>query len=265
MLSRRRWMARCLMLLPMLAAVVGSAQATAAQDWVERRNIGPFHIHSEFDLTPHARVFDDLARIQRDLKRTLAVDRPRAPITMFFLRDRQGYAQFLRENFSDVPERRAVYVQHKGQAFVIAYQSDQFATDLRHETTHALLHADLPMVPLWLDEGLAEYFELPANQRAFDNPHLTKTRWLAALGLAPSMASLEGKGRLAEMGAAEYRYSWGWVHFMLHGPRAAHAELVAYLDDIRRRTPPGRLSERLARRLPDTDKRFVEHFRHWQR
>ena len=43
-------------------------------------------------------------------------------------------------------------------------------TDLRHELTHALLHGVLQDVPLWLDEGLAVYFELPpANEGV--NPH----------------------------------------------------------------------------------------------
>ena len=35
----------------------------------------------------------------------------------------------------------------------------QFEADLRHECTHALLHAALPYVPLWLDEGLASLYE----------------------------------------------------------------------------------------------------------
>jgi hypothetical protein len=43
---------------------------------------------------------------------------------------------------------------------VFAYRGEDFETDLRHECTHALLNAALPVVPLWLDEGLAEYFEV---------------------------------------------------------------------------------------------------------
>ncbi|GIT30210.1 MAG: hypothetical protein Ct9H300mP1_22560 [Planctomycetaceae bacterium] len=35
-----------------------------------------------------------------------------------------------------------------------------FPEDLRHEFTHGVLHSSLKRVPLWLDEGLAEYFEV---------------------------------------------------------------------------------------------------------
>ena len=47
----------------------------------------------------------------------------------------------------------------------------ELAVDLRHETTHAVLHGLLPMVPLWLDEGLAEYFEAPEANRLQRHPH----------------------------------------------------------------------------------------------
>ena len=46
---------------------------------------------------------------------------------------------------------------------VYAQGGDRLADDLRHEMTHAYLHSVVPDVPLWLDEGLAKYFELPAR------------------------------------------------------------------------------------------------------
>ena len=112
---------------------------------------------------------------------------------------------------------------------MFAYQGEQFEIDLRHECTHALLHAALPQVPLWLDEGLAVYFQLPARQRAYDNPHLGPVAQDARRGRVPSLEALEKAGGMADMGLAEYRGSWAWVHFMLHGPAAAHEELIAYL------------------------------------
>jgi hypothetical protein len=52
---------------------------------------------------------------------------------------------------------------------------------------------------------------------------------------------------------------------MFHGPREAHQELVSALADIKANTPPGRLSRRLERRIPDTERRFAEHFKTWKR
>jgi hypothetical protein len=148
---------------------------------------------------------------------------------------------------------------------VFAYWSRELEVDLRHECTHALLHAVLPMVPLWLDEGIAEYFEVAPDQRAFDNPHLAGVRWLATLGMGMRLENLEKKTDLQQMGGSEYRDAWAWVHFMLHGPYLAHDELVRYLADIRNRTPPGLLSDRLRRRMPDLERRFFAHFKSWKR
>ncbi len=146
---------------------------------------------------------------------------------------------------------------------VSTYRSSDFDVDLRHECTHALLHAALPLVPLWLDEGLAEFFEASPEQRAGGHPNMRTVRFGSRFGLAPDLEDLEALGDLSEMGRDEYRDSWTWVHFMLHGPPEAHDELVRYLADIAAHTPPGLLSRRLEHRLPGTKSRLVEHLRAW--
>jgi hypothetical protein len=137
--------------------------------------------------------------------------------------------------------------------------------DLRHEGTHALLHATLPVVPLWLDEGLAEYFEVPASERTSHYSHLSKTRWSVRLGNVATIEQLEQLRDLTEMGQTEYRQAWAWVHFLLHGSAAAHDELMRYLNDIQNHMPPGVLSQRIRNRLPDVEERFARHFLSWRR
>jgi hypothetical protein len=65
---------------------------------------------------------------------------------------------------------------------------------------------------------------------------------------------------VADMGPREYCSAWAWVHFMLNGPPAAHAELIRYLDELRGNKAAGDLSDRLAQRLPDLDRLFLRHF-----
>jgi hypothetical protein len=146
---------------------------------------------------------------------------------------------------------------------VYAYRNGDFDIDLRHETTHALLHAALPMVPLWLDEGLAEYFEVPEADRAAGNPHFKALKWNLRLGMIPKLETLESKSAVSDMGRTEYRYSWAWVHFMLHGPSEAHEELISYVAGLRTGLHQDVLSVRLKRRMPDVEQRFVQHFRNW--
>jgi hypothetical protein len=148
-------------------------------------------------------------------------------------------------------------------AGVYAYRHDGLDFDLRHECTHALLHASLPMVPLWLDEGLAKYFEVPASERAFNHPYFGSLRWDMRLGMIRTIDDLEQRHDLTEMGASEYRYSWAWVHFMLHGPEAAHTSLVGYLADVRRGEIAGNLSGRVANSVPNATQQMVQHFKYW--
>jgi hypothetical protein len=246
----------------LIAASLG--RICPGQTWRDSRVAGPFVCWADFSLAEMEGLFDQLAQLQEDLVRSLGIRPAERSIELCLFRDQWSYRRFLRHYFPDVPFRRALYIQRGGHATVLAYRSRQLPVDLRHECTHALLHAALPMVPLWLDEGLAEYFEVAAADRAFACPHLSNVRWAARLGMVSRLVKLENKSVLGEMGGSEYRNAWAWTHFMLHGPPEAHEELVGFLADIEARTPPGLLSDRLRHRLPDLERRFARHFRNWK-
>jgi hypothetical protein len=251
------------------AALVGvvtrRAAGVAADPWLDRRSYGPFQCVSEFPLSTLDGFFHELSRLELELRRTLGVPPASSSVDIYLLADEAAHRRMLAEQFPKVPYRRALYVQRGGRGAVYAYRHAELPVDLRHECTHALLHTNLPMVPLWLDEGLAEYFEMPEGERAFDHPHLAKLRWELRLFRQLKVEFLEEQSELDDMGAAQYRYSWAWVHFMLHGPEAVHRALVSYLADIRRGDPPGRLSERLHAASPRLNERIVQHFEHWRR
>ena len=244
---------------------LSARRALAAPKWIDHRVHGPFRCQATFPLKSFAPLFGELSALESELQRTLAVP-PAGQAIDVYLFDRQAeHRQLLGELYPRVPYRRALYVQRAGHGSVYAYRHRELAVDLRHECTHALLHTNLPMVPLWLDEGLAEYFEMPAELRAFDHPHLSKLRWNLRFGMVRDLESLEACHDLSDMGSAEYRFAWSWAHFMLHGPLPAHHTLVRYLADIRRGNPPGQLSARLRSALPNLDRQMAEHFRQWRR
>ncbi len=253
--------------LALLAVLIpiGWPRLVVARNWVDERVSGPFVCRAEFPLSSVEGLLRELAQLQDDLVRYLGVPPAQEPIELYLFRNESSYSSYISRHLPNVPYRRALYVKSQGPGKVFAYRSRAFETDVRHECTHALLHAVLPVVPLWLDEGLAEYFEVPVQQRAFDNPHLRGLRWNLRLGMVPRLEGLEQKGGLSDMGRAEYRCSWAWVHFMLHGPKEAHDELVRFLQDLQANTPPGLLSRRLEQRLPKTRQRLAAHFRRWKR
>jgi hypothetical protein len=235
----------------------------AARRWVDQRAAGRFVVRSSFPLTEQEVLLGELTQLERDLARALNVEPARQPVELYLFADKGEYRNSLRNFAPNVADRRALFLKGSGPGRVFVYRSGELAVDVRHECTHALLHASLPMVPLWLDEGLAEYFELPGPERAFRRDYLDKLKWNARLGAVPRLAQLEETRDLAQMREADYRHAWAWVHFMFHGSPHAHAELVDYLADIRAHTPPGRLSERLERRLPGVEKRMAEHLKAW--
>ncbi|OHB84692.1 MAG: hypothetical protein A2V98_13270 [Planctomycetes bacterium RBG_16_64_12] len=249
----------------MITLAAGFGRCFAAESWEGWRVAGPFVCRADFPLEDMEGLFDDLAQLEQDLVRFLGVRPASEPIELYLFRDEGSYRRFLSCYFPQVPYRRALYIKSGGVGRVFAYRSRQLAIDVRHECTHALLHATLPMVPLWLDEGLAEYFEVPPAERAFDNPHLAPIRWTARLGVSSRIGKLDNIGDMNEMGGSEYRYAWAWIHFMLHGPPEAYEELVRFLADIQAQTPPGLLSDRLQNRLPGLERRFAAHFRTWKR
>jgi hypothetical protein len=221
-------------------------------------------IFSDSALPQHHRLLQEL-RTQRTLVSTkLGLPISDEPIHVYLFPTSEKLESYLRVHYPTLPKRRAFFVESDTRLTVYAYWGDRVAEDLRHEVAHGYLHSVVPNLPLWLDEGLAEYFEVPPLERPVRKDYLDRLKWNIRLGTIPRLVQLEGKRDLTEMGEADYRYAWAWVHFMLHGPAEARDELVNFLADINASTPPGRLSERLARRLPGLDKRLVEHLKAWK-
>ncbi|REJ93659.1 MAG: hypothetical protein DWQ35_09920 [Planctomycetota bacterium] len=240
------------------------ANGVDAQGWRDHRVVGPFVCQADFPLVEYDHVFSELGQIQQELTARLGLPPAQEPIAIYLFETERRYRDYLRQQFPDVPYRRALFYKDQGPGVVLAYRSSQLEVDLRHECTHALLHASLPMVPLWLDEGLAEYFEVPAAERASENPHHSAIKWNMRFGMVPELKRLESWQRLDEMGRSEYRYAWAWAHFLLHGPPQARQTLQAYFADVAAHAPPGQVSDRLARVYADPEGALVEHFKRFR-
>ncbi len=250
-------MRRLLAILLLLSA----ASARAETRWPDERQAGPFLCHADFSLTPQQPLLDELSVLRQDLQSILGAPESDETVHLFLFREKLTYQAYIKQYFPRVPYRRALFIRARGPGMVFAFQGADFDVDVRHECTHALLNAWLRDVPLWLDEGLAEYFEVAREQRSARHPHHQVVRAMVRAGQLPRMEELDAIETLDSLGRDEYRDAWAWVHFMLHGPRPAHEELVRYLADLESGGDAGRLSDRLRRRLPDLNRRLTEHFR----
>src|SRR5690606_3165682 len=121
--------------------------------------------------------------------------------------------------------------------------------------------ASVGQLPLWLDEGLAEYYEVAPDERAAGSPYASSVRWNVRFGYIPDLEKLERLRELHEMGRDEYRDAWAWTHFLLHGSDTSRGALGAYLKQIEEGPEPGSLSTYLRRQLGDPERAFAHNFR----
>ncbi len=241
----------------------GPGRVGIAEEWIDGRAVAPFVCRANYKLDDDRHLFDELTRLSGDLQRQLGLRPSGEAVELYLFGDKGSYRQYLEAKYPGVPLRRALFVKASGHGMVYAYRSREFDVDLRHEATHALLHTALSDLPLWLDEGLAEYFEVPAAERMYDHPHLANLRWNPWSGAAP-LAELERHVELEDMSRREYRDAWAWVHFCLHGPAEVRQEFSQYIDDLANGQATLPLSQRMGRRIAKLDEQLSRHLKTWK-
>ncbi|MBN2295320.1 MAG: hypothetical protein JXM70_23015 [Pirellulales bacterium] len=255
----------CLLVALTTLLVVQTGFSHADEVWVDTCEVGPFSCWADFPLERIRPFLSQLVDLQNDLVKHLGISPAEEKINLLLFRNHLTYSSYLRRNYPNVPQRQAFFIKHKGACTVLAYWNENFYCDVRHECTHALLHANLPMVPLWLDEGLAKYYELTPKERAFGNPLAHKLILPLMIGDGTKLEHLESLGDYKKMTGDDYRDCWAWVHFILHGPPEAHDELVLFLREIELGNNPGLMSKRLAGRMSKPTVRCANHHRAWKR
>ena len=132
--------------------------------------------------------------------------------------------------------------------------------DLRHELSHGYLHAAIPHLPLWLDEGLAEYFEVGSARGGMNRAHLRLLRQKQIIDeWQPRIARLEQLTHGNEMTQADYAEAWAWVHFLLESEHDLANVLLDYLAGLRHGEAGTLLSTKLNERLAAPELAMVEH------
>lgn len=209
---------------------------------------GPFAVFTSAPLAHDAPVIRCLGGLEQDLTTNLGVKAAAgdAPVEVYILRDRDTFGHFLKFYYPELPQRRAFFIAQGPRRVVYTYQNDRLDEDLRHEATHAVMHLAVGDLPLWLDEGLAEYFEGPDGRKGLNPEHIARLPDDLKAGWRPDLSRLESLKNVREMTPRDYRESWAWVHYLLNEPGPGKGELLGYLADLRQaagQVPP--LSERL--------------------
>ncbi len=224
--------------------------------------VGQFVFYSDVALEPTDPLFRELDELPERIQRELRLPAGNNIVQVYLFDTQEKYESYMRDRFPWLPARRAYFVSDGKRPNaaedlqVYTWMGEHLRTDLRHELTHAILHTVLAGVPLWLDEGLAGFFEQPPANDGLNPDHLDKLR---RGGFTPDLARLENVKLVADMEKPEYREAWAWVHFCLRGDDRARLVLHEYLQQLRTNPAPGLLSPKLRAGVTDPKASLYEH------
>jgi hypothetical protein len=225
--------------------------------------VSQFVFLSDFEIRRDLPIFKDLGVLREQVYRELRLPPSNTEVFVYLFEDEQRYQEFMNKKHPTLPKRRAFFIAQPRRLggtedlMVFTYWSgNHIQQDLRHELTHAVLHSVLKDVPLWLDEGLAEYFEVPQGWNGVNPQHIERLR---QAGVHFNLDRLEQLKEVHQMTPTEYREAWGWVHLMLRSNPQAKEVLVKYLQELRTNPNPGPLRPRLSKVFLSLDGTLQTH------
>lgn len=215
---------------------------------------------SDFKLPRDHPLILDLNRLRRQVSQTLDLPLRHNEVVVYLFSTETEFRQYLSTAYPGLPGRRAYFVGTPRELAVYTFWGERIHEDLRHEYTHGLLHASLENVPLWLDEGLAEYFEVAGPGQGRVNVEYAE-RLARSLenGWRPDLKRLERIEEFSQMQRVDYQEAWGWVHFLLHGTPRTRRLLQSYLHELKTGAQPSSLSTQLQDELPEYDSLFLAY------
>lgn len=256
--TRRAWLAGCALGMSALG-IDGWASDRATSRWPYEVSAGMFRIHADFEITPASDFVGELNKLVTDVGGMLSTPQPTSTMHMVLFERSEEYRRYLDHYFPKLPERRALFIRQRGTAMLFAHRHPDMATDLRHESVHALMNDAQYSLPLWLDEGLAEYFEVPKERRWSGHVHLREIKQSISSG-PPDLSALERLEGVSDMTAEHYRDAWAWVHFLMHRRYTTRQLLVDQIDTRRRARPVLPVSRIVELQIPKWRAEIVEHF-----
>jgi hypothetical protein len=225
--------------------------------------VSQFVFVSDFEIQRNLPIFKELSNLREQVYKELRLPPSNTKVFVYLFEDQDRYERFMKAKYPELPRRRAFFLAQPkrlgGTEDLLVYTSwgPRINQDLRHELTHALLHSALKDVPLWLDEGLAEFFEVPPSWNGINQHHV---EYLRQPGTRFDLARLEALTEVQQMTPGEYREAWAWVHLMLRGgsPQARQV-LLGYLQELRTNPQPGQLRPRLTAALQPPEEALQHH------
>jgi tetratricopeptide (TPR) repeat protein len=157
------------------------------------------------------------------------------PTYVYVFKDRFAFLPY-RFHFQGKRVEVAGYILGRPWGIYVAIDGDPRTDALhsvRHEYVHYLLHNNFAHLPLWLDEGLAEFygtFHLVDGEARVGEPVAAHIRWLRENQLIPlrQLFAVDHRSKDYHEGIRQgvfYAESWALTHYLLLGNAARRPQL----------------------------------------
>jgi hypothetical protein len=195
------------------------ASGPVTESYVVQRD--QLYVHTNFYLPPTHGLLAELVGLKQRVLDAVDMPASNESIHVYLFRSPRELAAFSSQTGDPILKRSAYFIQDATSLRVYASWTYEVERDLRHELTHAYLHSCQYEVPLWLDEGLAEYFEVPANEIGQHSQHLQELSTAMIAGdLDLELTRLAEITDPIELTSQDYGIAWLWVTHLLEEPNA---------------------------------------------
>lgn len=248
--------------LVLLAGLLAGCMSTTPKMGLPSRSVHPdsqLHVLSDVKLKKDHPLLKELVQLREEIATTLDLPVAKTPVVVYLFGDEARYTNYMKVAFPSLPARRAYFVGTSRELAVYTYWGDRVREDLRHEYTHGVLHASLKDVPLWLDEGIAEFFEIAEKPTGLNREYAKQIQLLLGEGWKPDMERLEGLEQVSQMQKGDYQEAWAWVYYLLNDSVEGKQILLDYLHQLRETRDAGSLAQQIEEAVPNYNFRFAAY------
>lgn len=219
-------------------------------------------IYSDFHLPKNHRLIGELTSRRQEISELLGIPTTDEPINVFLFEDQDHFRNFMTQSHPEFPNRRAFFVKNDTSLNVYAFWGSRVGEDLRHEITHGYVHGAVPNIPLWLDEGIAEYFEIGRGKGGLNRPHVYHLANSFRRGeWTPDLTRLESLVSASELTQMDYAESWLWVHFLLSGDSQSRSIIQGHLKALVDTGSADPIMRFVQTEFPDYETRLIMHLK----
>ena len=186
-----------------------------------------------------------LERLKKTLTLLTSVKNVNSPVPtwIYIFKDNKSFTPYIFDVYGKTPELEGYFITHDEGNYIAISAKNQGMRTILHEYIHFFINNNMPEVPLWFNEGFAEYystFQSDGNFAQIGLPIRGHVEYLQSSSLM-SLNELFSIGQGSIFYSEEttqnifYAQSWLLVHYLLRGKNGTlKPQLNQFLTRLKR-------------------------------